>query len=90
MAKFQIVSYTDGQGFVKPALVIGTRKSVQKGQTIVPRPEKGSKNLLVFSPKDGHTYVRTNIPRGADGEARTWAPTTPSEPETDLVGAASF
>ena len=91
--KFRIVEYTDGNGYTKPALVIGTRKSVQKGQTVVPRPDRGNKNLLVFSPKDGHTYVRTNIPQADEpGQPRTWVEIqTGSQDEnsfdTELVGA---
>lgn len=67
MAKlqFEIVSYTDSNGFVKPAVIIGTRKSTQKG-TQVPRPDKGNANLCVISPLDPikRSYLRHNISEG--------------------------
>ena len=65
MAKVQLgdrVQYTDGQGFQKLALVIGTRKTVQKG-TDLPRPEKGTAHLLVIS-GTGNTYTRHGVPFG--------------------------
>lgn len=69
--KFELVHYTDSNGFEKPAVVIGTRKSTQKG-TEVPRPDKGCANLAIISPLKGTSYVRTNIPQGEAGERRTF------------------
>lgn len=58
----QRVVYTDGNGFEKAAVVIGTRDSVQKG-TEITRPEKGSAILEITSP-NGKKYVRGNVPSG--------------------------
>ena len=69
--KFQLVRYTDSNGFEKPAVITGTRKSVQKG-TEVPRPERGCANLAIFSPLTGKQYTRTNIPQGEVGQPLTW------------------
>lgn len=56
------VAYTDGNGFVKAAIIIGTRDSIQDG-TDVQRPGKGHAHLEVTSPA-GKKYVRTNVPLG--------------------------
>ena len=72
MAKVRLgdtVRYTDGAGFEKAALVVGTRRSVQDG-TAIKRPEKGSANLRIYSPS-GQVYTRENVPQG-DGP-RTFA-----------------
>lgn len=57
------VIYTDGNGFQKSALVVGTRDSIQPG-TDLERPDKGSAHLKVFSPAGGADYYRPNVPEG--------------------------
>lgn len=61
----QVVLYTDSNGYEKPALITGTRKSIQEG-TQVPRPDKGHANLFIISPLDpkSRNYTRNNIPMG--------------------------
>lgn len=56
------VVYTDGNGYKKAAMIIGTRDSIQPG-TEVERPKKGFAHLKITSPT-GKEYVRPNIPLG--------------------------
>ncbi len=56
-------TYTGRDGFQRAALVIGTHESVQDG-TGVTRPAEGNVNVLVYRPKDGSTYTRTNVAVG--------------------------
>ncbi len=56
------VIYTDGNGYQKAALVIGTPDSVQDG-TEIERPGDGSVLLKVFSPS-GQDYIRNNVTEG--------------------------
>lgn len=60
------VLYTDGQGYQKAALVLGTHESVQAG-TAVTQPAEGNVNLRVFSPTGDPSkdYFRTNIAQGS-------------------------
>lgn len=79
------VCYTDGNGYDKLALVVGTRKSTQK-DTAVQRPEKGHANLLVFSPANPEkTYVRWNVPAGTG--PRTFRAVKGSAVESQLADA---
>lgn len=57
------VTYRDGSGYEKAAMVIGTRSSIQDG-TEVQRPDEGNANLLIFKPGTGETYTRFNVPQG--------------------------
>lgn len=85
--KFELVHYTDSNGFEKPAVIIGTRKSTQKG-TEVPRPDKGCANLAIISPLKGTSYVRTNIAQGEPGQVRTWRRVNQDQAAaTELAGA---
>lgn len=58
------VTYTDGNGFQKAAVIVGTRDSVKEG-TDVARPEKGHAHLRVLSPAGkNRDYDRQNVPLG--------------------------
>ncbi len=62
--------YTDGQGYQKAAVVIGTRESIKDG-TEVKRPAEGNVNVLVLSAtgKAEKNYTRFDIPVGEGNRA---------------------
>ncbi len=64
-----IVAYTDSEGQVKPATVLGTDMDDSR----LPDLADGELNLVVFS-ATGSVTVRTNIPRDDDGgKPRTYS-----------------
>ncbi len=62
--------YTDGNGYQKAAIVIGTYDSIQDG-TDVQRPAEGNVNVRVLSPTGDASkdYARFDIPVGAGPKA---------------------
>lgn len=60
----KLVTYTDSNGYMKTAVITGTRDSIAEG-TDVPQPDKGCAHLQILHPTDPkRNYARPNVPMG--------------------------